>query len=236
LLGWAMSDLHAAWADYGDDLPDALAECGAQLDQMRRYFSDDNIKEALRRKLGLSLDFAVFQTLKDGLARAKKLSPHIPLHLDLVRGNILFDSTRDHNSPWQIDDVTLTGLIDFEKIARAPAILDIARTYAFLMVDCAGKTPAKIYKYLIKSGYNKRGQSQIALPSPELTPIFWRLVRFFLTYDFYKFLRYNPYEFLAENHHFCLTCDILIQKNVLEYWKESEGRNVRLEKTINQSK
>lgn len=224
LLGWAMSDLHHIATDFKGDLPDALNQCQDQLKTMQRYFSDKNIQSAVRQKLNLSINEKVFQALRGGLAAAKGLSQITPLHLDLVRGNVLYDSGSNIDTPWRIGDISLTGLIDFEKVARGPAILDLARTYAFLIIDCARKTSNKIFKYLINSGYNKRGKNQINLPSPELTQIFWLLVKFFLMYDFYKFLRHNPYEFLKENHHFRLTRDMLIQKNMLKYSpRESEG-------------
>ncbi|MCL1877003.1 phosphotransferase [Candidatus Saccharibacteria bacterium] len=219
LLGWAMSDLHHAAADFDGDLPDALNQCQNQLKSMQNYFSDQNVQNAMHRKLHLSIDSKIFENLENTLTRAAKLPHQIPLHLDLVRGNVLYlrEDSLPANSFWRIDNVTLTGLIDFEKAARGPAVLDLARTYAFLTIDCARKNPDKIFKYLISSGYNKRGKNRINLSSPELTPLFWGLVKFFLIYDFYKFLRHNPYEFLHENHHFRLTRNMLIQKNMIQY-------------------
>ena len=41
------------------------------------------------------------------------------------------------------------------------------------------------------------------------------LVAMMLLYDFYKFLRDNPYESLDKNHHFRRTRDILIARKVL---------------------
>ena len=219
LLGWAMSDLHFTLKNFDGDLPDALSQCSEQLKVMQNYFLGEGVRNAMRRKLNLALDPSVLEVLENNLEKIEKL-PKTPLHLDLVRGNVLYNHNEENNTPWQIRDIKLTGLIDFEKVAYGPAILDLARTYAFLIVDCAHKTPEKIFKYLIVSGYNKCGKNQINLPSPELTPIFWTLVKFFLSYDFYKFLRHNPYEYLAENHHFCLTRNILIQKNMLKYSQE----------------
>ena len=209
LLGWAMSDFHHAATDYDGDLPDGLDICRRQLAAMKKYFADDHVRGAMRRKLKLTIGPAVLDLLADGLMRAKNLSPTIPLHLDLVRGNVLYGD----GGAWQIGDVSLTGLIDFEKVARGPAVLDLARTYAFLIVDSSRKSPEKIFKYLIHSGYNKRGKNQVDFPAS----IFWSLVRFFLLYDFYKFLCHNPYEHLGENHHFRLTRNMLIRKNMIEY-------------------
>ncbi|MCL2085369.1 class I tRNA ligase family protein [Candidatus Saccharibacteria bacterium] len=116
-------------------------------------------------------------------------------------------------SCWRVGSVHLSGIIDFEKAALGHPTLDLARSFAFLLVDVPSKPPKKIFKYLIESGYNKRGQSQIDL-DPKL---FESLANFFLIHDFYKFLRHNPYESLASNHHYLKTRDILLASNMLQY-------------------
>jgi Ser/Thr protein kinase RdoA (MazF antagonist) len=121
--------------------------------------------------------------------------------MDMVRGNILFDTTAD--TPWQIDDVRLSGVIDFEKTAIGLPVCDMARTLAFLLVDCL-KPADKISKYFIDSGYRKRGSMDII--HIELLPYF---IRLFLLHDFYKFLRHTPYESLRDNYHYGRTCVIL---------------------------
>jgi hypothetical protein len=90
-------------------------------------------------------------------------------------------------------------------------LIDLARTYAFLLVDCP-KPEAKITKYFLNSGYIKYGESQL----PLLPNIFYNLTNFFLIFDFYKFLSHNPYESLEQNYHFCRTRDILLTRNILE--------------------
>ena len=211
LLGWAMSDLHFITKDSGVKLPLATDELIEINERMRKYFSNNDIKTAMREKLGISLNPRKdFETTLEQTARLETQ----PLHLDLVRGNLLFKSTTKNNNSatWHISSSTLSGIIDFEKTAAGHPILDLARSYAFLLVDVANKPPEKIFKYLIESGYQKRGQNKIDL-DPKL---FESLTNFFLTYDFFKFLRHNPYESLSENHHFVRTRNLLIEKRVVK--------------------
>ncbi|MCL2444542.1 phosphotransferase [Candidatus Saccharibacteria bacterium] len=249
LLGQAMSDLHLSLKDTRTiDLPLATDELITQLAYMQKYFTDPGVTSAISIKLHLQVLLKIFPTLQKTLIETTKL-PAQPIHLDLVRGNVLFmnissastrdtqfatsyyagrrvfsDETRDDEleewrrdecsaeaSNWSIGNIQLTGLIDFEKSALGPPILDLARTYAFLLADCAHKTEQQIHKYLIHSGYNKRGRSQIH-PNPKL---FTQLVNYFLIHDFYKFLAHNPYESLARNHHFLRTRDLLLARKVI---------------------
>jgi Ser/Thr protein kinase RdoA (MazF antagonist) len=46
-----------------------------------------------------------------------------------------------------LNNLAITGIIDFEKTAAGPRIFDIARTLAFLLVDCKAKTPAQVTNY-----------------------------------------------------------------------------------------
>ena len=215
LLGMAMSDFHFVASDIDIELPDASAAGKSLTKSMNNYFCDENVAEALKEKLNLTINPSVFSLFTRTFQKCEKLPNKIPIHLDLVRGNVLFGTT---DSPWKIKDLSLTGLIDFEKVSRGNAVFDIARTYGFLLIDCHKTPPDKLYKYLITSGYNKGGQNQIKL-NGELSKIFHQIVRFYLFYDFYKFLLHNPYEFLPENHHFVLTRDILAAKNMLKYTK-----------------
>jgi Ser/Thr protein kinase RdoA (MazF antagonist) len=114
-----------------------------------------------------------------------------------VRGNILFD-----------DQARITGVLDFEKTAWGHPALDIARTLAFLLVDCKYKSEDKTRKYFLISGYNKRGPAR----TPGSSPLLEKLITTFLLHDFYKFLRHNPYESLRNNEHFVRTRDLLVQR------------------------
>ena len=198
-LGAVMSDMHHALKGLPqNDLPFVIDECRALLKRMEKYFSDDGVHDALAAKLGLSVPDT--NGLRPALDAAVNL-PASALHMDFVRGNILFG---------QHQKASVTGILDFEKAAWGPLEFDIARTLAFLIIDCRYKPEAKVRKYFLHSGYNKRGAGGFA-PS-ELLEI---LVIFFLVHDFYKFLRHNPYESLEENEHFTRTRDLLLNRNIL---------------------
>ncbi len=150
LLGWAMSDMHSVWRasdkavsfHVGDELNHLLT-------RMKRYFDSTDIQKAIQNKLSVSLvaHLGDYERLFKKLGAITVIDEHI-LHMDLVRGNVLFDT--DGNTPWKIDNTTLTGVIDFEKAAIGHPIYDIARTLAFLLVDCANKDRASIYKYFLQ--------------------------------------------------------------------------------------
>lgn len=213
LLGWAMSDLHSSIKTAKVKLPRAESELLDQVSYISKYFADTSVQQAILDKLRLAIPLLIFPRFKQTILFAAHL-PAQPLHLDLVRGNILFSSCgpKTTGTPWQIGNVCISGIIDFEKAALGAPLFDIARTYAFLLADCANKTPEQIYKYLIYSGYNKRGSADI-WPN---TKLLQALVDFYLFYDFYKFLEHNPYEFLRQNHHFLRTKDILITRGVIQ--------------------
>ncbi len=198
-LGGAMSDMHALLKKLPqEDLPFVIDECRALLKRMEKYFDQDGVHDALAGKLGLSVPDT--STFRPALTAAIDL-PAQALHMDFVRGNILFSET---------EKAELTGVLDFEKTAWGPPVFDIARTLAFLLVDCKYKEEPKVRKYFLRSGYNKRGQSSLA-PDQALET----LTNFFLVHDFYKFLRHNPYESLKDNEHFVRTRDILLKRNIL---------------------
>ncbi|MBX6334367.1 phosphotransferase, partial [Candidatus Saccharibacteria bacterium] len=198
-LGKAMSDMHALFAKLPQgDLPPVIDECRELLGRMERYFTDGGVRDAMARKLGLVLHNAA--RLKPVLAETSSL-PCQPLHMDFVRSNILFDEQ---------EKAKITGILDFEKAAWGPPIFDIARTLAFLIVDCKYKEERKVRKYFLHSGYNKRGMANF---TP--TPLLEDLLNFFLLHDFYKFLRHNPYESLEQNEHFTRTRDFLLNRNIL---------------------
>jgi aminoglycoside phosphotransferase (APT) family kinase protein len=119
--------------------------------------------------------------------------------MDFVRGNILFSGFE------------ITGILDFEKTALGHPIMDMARTLAFLLVDCKYKTEEKVNKYFVQSGYTKRGANKETINDDDRG----LLVEMFLLYDLYKFLRHNPYESLYENEHYIRTKDILVKYGVI---------------------
>jgi len=199
-LGAGLSDLHATLTLMPHaDMPYIVDECRAMLGRIERYFAKDDVHDAMAAKLGL----AILDTtrLRPALTECLELPGQHALHMDFVRGNILFAEN---------EEPRISGILDFEKTAWGAPIFDIARTLAFLIVDCKYKEEAKVRKYFLQSGYNKRGKAQF-----EPTPLLEDLLNLFLLHDFYKFLRHNPYESLQDNEHFVRTRDFLLKRNIL---------------------
>lgn len=169
----------------------------SHLKEMEVYFKDKGVRLALKNKLNIYPSISFKNYLKV-FKELKKYDSQI-LHMDFVRGNVLFNSKKE-----------ITGIIDFEKCAYGPRVLDISRTLAFLLVDCKYKEEEKIRKYFLISGYVKRGNMK--LPSLRIIDI---LVEYFLLYDFFKFLYHTPYESLKENEHFVRTCKRLLDSKVI---------------------
>jgi Ser/Thr protein kinase RdoA (MazF antagonist) len=211
LLGKAMSDMHAMLAGMPNaNLPSVYDEYMTILQRMRRYFATSQVNSAMRSKLNVTVKPSAFD---DSLAllEGPHPDPQQPLHMDFVRGNILFGGPAIPE--FTLGKVRLSGILDFEKTALGNPIVDVARTLAFLLVDCKYKQPQKVYKYFFQSGYAKRG----ATTTPLDTELLKKYVNLFLLYDFYKFLRHNPYESLAANEHYVRTRDILHERNVVRY-------------------
>jgi Ser/Thr protein kinase RdoA (MazF antagonist) len=199
-LGRAMSDMHYELKQMpGDALPGIASEYRAIFSRMRHYFDDPSVVRAMRDKLGLAQEARQLEYAQKLLSAFEQAASQQPLHMDFVRSNILFNGN------------AITGIIDFEKTGRGHPLLDIARTLAFLLVDCKHKEPSKVYKYFLKSGYGKRGKSKL----PANDKLLEGLTSAFLFHDFYKFLRHNPYEHLHENEHFVRTKNMLIQRKLL---------------------
>ena len=212
LLGKTMSDMHATLRQLNaPTLPHVADEYGQIAARMQRYFADENVHYALAAKLQLAMDPEVVRRMIELLRISKRLPCQQPLHMDFVRGNILFADTPG--------DPVLTGVLDFEKTAFGHPSFDIARTLAFLLVDCKYKPADKVRKYFLLSGYNKRGQARFANLAFEdrgqKVDLLEDLTTLFLLHDFYKFLRHNPYESLPQNEHFLRTKAELLRRNVI---------------------
>lgn len=203
LIGFAMADMHRGWRSatpkdnhvIGDDLLPLI-------ERMQRYFNDSHVQAAMVAKLGVHIDVTLFPVFAGLVERVSALPGQQIIHMDMVRGNVLFRQSQPGDT-WSIDDIALSGVIDFEKATVGHPAFDIARTLAFLLVD-SPKPSHKIFHYFLDSGYCKRGGG--LSPDPELLTA---LVKLFLVHDFYKFLRHTPYESLSENHHYTRTRDIL---------------------------
>lgn len=173
------------------------------IDRMKAYFSDNSVKTAVYGKLKIKISKDKLDQYSDILNQLSLLPGQQILHMDFVRGNVLFNE----------DEVA--GVLDFEKTAVGHTVMDIARTLAFLLVDCKYKKPDKIVKYFLLSGYIKRGKN-MDIGNNETRAC---LMEMFLLYDFYKFLRHNPYEYLYMNEHYIRTRDILAKRGVILYKK-----------------
>lgn len=223
LLGMAMSDMHAVWRNRPMSQTmqyDIVIELTALLGRMERYFTNPDVIRAVRDKLDMTIDTTSIAQIRRLIGMFEDSSDRQPLHMDMVRGNVLFD-TPTVDDRWQIGDIALTGVIDFEKTAIGHPLFDIARTLAFLLVDCAGKEELKIIRYFLSSGYNKRGHGvydpQLTINGISHAQLLDGLIAFFLLHDLYKFLRHTPYESLPENHHYSRTRDILIRHAMIRY-------------------
>lgn len=199
LLGKTMAQMHKLLADYplASELPSALEQCRQLQVRMSVYFADQGVTDALKNKLGMAIKPGGLTHLQTTLDQLSTFNNFQALHMDFVRGNILFT---DHPG------LDITGILDFEKTAYGPRVLDVARTLAFLLVDCKYKSPQKTFKYFLKSGYVKRGENPLTEPELNILP---GLLHFFLVHDLYKFLRHNPYESLPGNEHFQRTRQLL---------------------------
>lgn len=205
-LGQAMGDMHGFLQVYpavANGLPPVAEEYLEILARMRRYFADPAVAGAMRAKLGVAVPPTVPTRLRRVLGGCATLPGQQPLHMDFVRGNVLFDP-----------QANIAGILDFEKTAQGHPLFDIARTLAFLLVDCKHKPEAKVRKYFVQSGYNKRGRGAFKV-GDSVAPLLEQLVDLFLLHDFYKFLRHNPYEFLHLNEHYTRTAAQLVQRGAL---------------------
>jgi len=201
-LGGTMSNMHFHLLQmHTNGFPSVYDEYLAIIDRMMLYFAEPAIKKAILVKLGLRFNTEKLADYAELLDKLTMSQGQQVLHMDFVRGNILFQ------------DDTISGILDFEKTAVGHTVMDIARTLAFLLVDCKYKQPSKVIKYFLYSGYLKRGQNKDIGDNQTRN----RLVEMFLVYDFYKFLRHNPYESLLLNEHFMRTKDILVKRGVILY-------------------
>lgn len=216
LIGKTMSDIHRALRKLEvKNIPSVADEYSALGNEILHYFADSGVKAAMIKKLKLSIDLSQTQNLVVLVGKTKYLPNQQILHMDFVRGNILFNTTDNQ--------LEVSGIIDFEKTAVGHPLFDIARTLAFLIVDCRYKSSAKVYKYFLYSGYHKRGQSKLPLltikANNQSYDLLNSLVMFFMCHDLYKFLLHNPYESLHLNEHFVRTRDALIEYGVVHYNK-----------------
>ncbi len=210
LAGMAMSTMHARLRQADVALPKVTDEYAAIVARMQDYFSQPPVRQAMAEKLQVAVRPAAMPHYRKVLERCEALPDQQALHMDFVRGNLLFQ-TATFDDVFVINDLALSGVLDFEKVSCGHPVFDIARTLAFLLVDCKFKSPEKVRKYFLHSGYAKRGEARL----PGYLHLLEQLVTLFLVYDFYKFLRHNPYESLHANQHYLRTKDMLLARNVI---------------------
>lgn len=229
LLGMVLSDMHAALAGYKPSSLRCIAEEYLQtIERMSSYFADAGVQRALKTKLDITVDPESLRACRRILTVCQRLPGQHALHMDFVRGNVLFEDTHDITpGRFSIGRLQVSGILDFEKTGIGHPALDIARTLAFLLVDCKYKLPSKTKKYFLQSGYGKRGAAgfhsvRTLRRDGSTADLLNGLVGLFLLHDLYKFLRHNPYESLAQNHHYVRTRDILVGQGLIA------GPNVKM--------
>jgi len=185
--------------------------------EMNTYFNNKKIQHAIEQKLKLKMNNSSFDRFSRLIKRLDLQKESQILHLDFVRGNVLFDNLSNCHFDQRFvlklkkksttkKTLAITGVLDFEKAALGLPELDISRTLAFLLVDCKNKTPDKIFQHFLNSGYIKRAGN--TKPNQALIK---ELIFMYLLIDFYHFLKHNPYEYLNQNQHFLRTRNYLLR-------------------------
>lgn len=219
-LGMMMSTMHAQLRRFDKvDLPNIETKLTRQIGKVIRYFQDPAITSAVNAKLGIQFNPSILDTHRSIIEQAILLNDRQPLHMDFVRGNILFDGQKIDKIP------NISGVLDFEKTAIGNPLFDVARTAAFLLVDCKYKQSEDIMRYFLESGYVKRGVARLPKISVKIGSqnhdLLTLLLDYFLIYDLYKFLKHNPYESLPDNEHYIRTRDILVSRGLVGYHTQS---------------
>jgi Ser/Thr protein kinase RdoA (MazF antagonist) len=213
LLGQMMNRMHKELHKLSvEDMPSVADEYEEIIERMCQYFSATEVAEALKNKLDVIIETAKFNELRTAMKICKRLPAQQILHMDFVRSNILFSKDEGEKTG-------ISGILDFEKTAYGHKLFDIARTLAFLLVDCKYKSSGQVHKYFLISGYVRQGASKFNDVSLGINgkkaSLLGELLDVFLLYDFYKFLKHNPYEYLAQNEHYTRTRDLLLARGVI---------------------
>lgn len=182
--------------------------------RMKKYFK--KVEPWIEKKLGVKLEWNNIHEVFNGLVAkgGKRIADgrlrNNILHYDFVRGNILFSKKLNK----RLDIYPISGILDFEKVCLGPEIADIARTLAFLIIDCKFKEEEVVRKRFLISGYERRGKNKLSfdgMTNPDLET----LLKFFWLRDFWKFLVHNPYEYLYMNEHYVRTRNRLLRSGIL---------------------
>ena len=207
-IGKTLSDMHFYLRNV--DIPSELhfknwkSDTIKEIKLMRKYFKD--VEPWIEKKLKVKLNWNVIDKLFQFIKTIEQHDKCI-LHYDFVRGNILFSDRLNK----KLDTYPICGILDFEKVCLGPKVADIARTLAFLIIDCKYKNERTVRKRFLKSGYRKRGKSDFFEDSKKLD----MLIHYFWLRDFWKFLVHNPYEYLHMNEHYKRTAEKLLKKKYI---------------------
>jgi Ser/Thr protein kinase RdoA (MazF antagonist) len=211
LSGSAMARMHLLLKELPiERLPAVETELLLSASRMSRYFSDDGVKNAMAGKLDIRFSEELINRYAAIIRAARRLPDRQPLHMDFVRGNILFSGLNDN--------LSISGIIDFEKAAAGHRSFDVARSLAFLYADSKYKTQNQVYKSFLISGYIRGGgklDKVVFKKDGEPIDLLESLMEFFWLHDFYKFLKHNPYEDLRGNEHYIRTAEILLKHGLL---------------------
>ncbi|HQM15633.1 MAG TPA: phosphotransferase [Candidatus Woesebacteria bacterium] len=218
LMGQALGFLHRDLLNFSQNIQSISSnEClnlKDKLNDLYNYFVRIDVLQAVEQKLKLQVHLKEFRSFLPLLEWLRQHRSHQLIHLDFVRGNLLFESlhtstarTSPFSSCYLKDSKQtyfISGILDFEKVSLGAIELELARCLAFLLVDCERYPPSTIFKSFLLSGYTKR--SCHSLPNLQLIK---PLIQLYLLIDFYHFLLHNPYEDLIFNHHYQNTVKLL---------------------------
>ncbi|MBD3329774.1 phosphotransferase [Candidatus Dojkabacteria bacterium] len=207
-LGRTLNQIHRTWAEYENATGD-FVKWNEYIEKdsksMLEYFNRN--EKFIKIKLGVKLDFSAYDLLIKSIQTTFQTGFQL-IHCDFVRGNILFSQKK-------LPKVyPITGVLDFEKVMAAPIQVDLARTLAFLLVDCKYKTREEIIKYFITEGYLWKVEKGIPDSKLNFNEI-QKLVNYFWMRDLWKLLQCNPYEDLSLNFHYDKTVQKLIKQKLI---------------------
>lgn len=191
-LGESMYRMHKIWSDYKDNkvITDWDTYFEIDSEQMYNYLFKNAIY--IKKKLKINIDKDLIgQLIKKVISENKKSSVKSVwqlIHCDFVRSNILFSASKKG------EVYPITGILDFEKVLLGPIEVDVARTLAFLYVDCKYKKKVDIEYYFFQGYLGQTDWNYLEL-----------LVKYFLWRDLWKLLACNPYENLKDNEHYLRT-------------------------------
>lgn len=220
-LGMMQGKIHSAFLDIYEELN--VVEIGliptwsqyikSDSGRLQNYLEKNN--ETILNKLDIELSI---QKIQNSINNVSSFScpyndPEYKsqlIHGDFVRGNILFSDIKSDLI------YMITGVMDFEKLMLANSEIDIARTLAFLIVDCKFKTVEDIIKYYLNEGYNTLG----TVDNRQKKILFSKLENYMIYFwlrDFWKYLESNPYEDLLNNEHFMRTIKLLAERELIKF-------------------